>query len=155
MKVYHSAYIVFSQHCHWGFGMAIVSKLREREIGRLDIGGFITYGVDASVAEVLKKMRETRVSAVLVESAGKLAGIFTERDALIKVTDNPDTWCRPISAMMTACPQTLPAQQPLSKAVFSPTSFRRIFTTCPPIPNAAPTPKKGPEMRSQIPYPSS
>ena len=97
--------------------MAIVNKLREREIGRLDIGGFITYGVDASVAEVLKKMRETRVSAVLVESAGKLAGIFTERDALIKVTDNPDTWCRPISALMTACPQTLTARQPISKAL--------------------------------------
>ena len=63
--------------------MAVVTKLHEEEIRRLDLSGFVSCSPDALVGEVLKKMRETRVSAVLIESAGELAGIFTERDALI------------------------------------------------------------------------
>ena len=97
--------------------MAVVTKLHEEEIRRLDLSGFVSCSADALVAEVLKKMRETRVSAVLIESAGELAGIFTERDALIKVTDNPDTWYRPISDFMTANPQTLTAELPIGKAL--------------------------------------
>ena len=70
-----------------------------------------------SVREVFLLLKDSQAGHVIVGQPGEIQGIFTERDALIKVTDNPDTWCRPISAMMTACPQTLTAQQPISKAL--------------------------------------
>ena len=97
--------------------MSIVKKLQEEAIGRLDLSGYLSCEADAIVGEVLKKMRASRVSTVLVETAGQLTGIFTERDALLKAADNPETWGLPIAELMTRDPQTLTSQQPISKVL--------------------------------------
>ena len=91
--------------------------MQAREIHRFDVGGGIVCSVNASVAEVLKRMQESRDSAGLVELAGKLVGIFTESVALIKVTDNLYTWCRKVFTFMTAYSRILTAGQPISKAL--------------------------------------
>jgi CBS domain-containing protein len=71
----------------------------------------------ATVAEVSELMATRRIGAILVVEKGKLAGIFTERDALVRViakgvdaktttvaevmTRNPDT-IRPTESVQTA-----------------------------------------------------
>ncbi|MBV8356781.1 MAG: CBS domain-containing protein, partial [Deltaproteobacteria bacterium] len=68
--------------------------------------------VDAStpLSRVLELMREGNRGAVLVVNDGKLVGIFTERDVLMKVAGQPtDLEHTAISQLMTVDPVTLPA----------------------------------------------
>ena len=97
--------------------MSIVKKLQEFAINRLDLEGYVRSDSGASVGHVLRKMRDRRVSAVLIEENDRLLGIFTERDALTKVADNPSTWEREIAHFMTRDPQSLSSQQPISEAL--------------------------------------
>src|SRR5579864_9559916 len=58
---------------------------------------------------VLQLMREGNRGAALVVTEGKLVGIFTERDVLIKVAGQPlDLERTAVSALMTPNPITLP-----------------------------------------------
>jgi CBS domain-containing protein len=97
--------------------MNIVQMLQEETLDRLDLTGYAQTDPATTVGEVLKIMRELRVSAVLVAEEGRLVGIFTERDVLTKVADAPSTWDRPVVDFMTRDPQVLSAQQPISEAL--------------------------------------
>jgi CBS domain-containing protein len=67
-----------------------------------------TVAPETSVAEVLKKMVGETIGCVMVVDKGKLVGIFSERDALMKLnTDAPKFLDRPISQFMTPDPVTL------------------------------------------------
>ena len=87
--------------------MKVVHKLHEEIIGHLDLDGYVLCEPQESVLDALKKMRHQHVSAVLVEEGGRLVGIFTERDALTKVADQPATWTRPVAELMTRDPAQL------------------------------------------------
>ena len=62
-----------------------------------------TVPVEATVADAIRAMLDRRVGAVgVVDSAGRIAGIFTERDVLRKMAlqqHNPET--TPVRQMMT------------------------------------------------------
>ena len=45
----------------------------------------VTVGTDATVSDAVNAMLDNRVGAVVVADEGKLAGIFTERDLMVKV----------------------------------------------------------------------
>jgi len=63
----------------------------------------------ASLADALRLMREQRRGYVLVIEGERLAGIFTERDVLMKIAGNLLNLERtPVSAYMTPEPVTLP-----------------------------------------------
>ncbi len=59
--------------------------------------------VEATAAEAIRTMLDRRVGAVgVIDSAGRVAGIFTERDVLRKLAlrqDNPET--TPVRELMT------------------------------------------------------
>ena len=97
--------------------MNIVKKLQELAINRLDLDGYVSCAPDTIVSEVLKKMRGSRVSAVLVEVDGRLVGIFTERDALTKVANEFSTWSSAVEVFMTRNPQSLTALQSIGEAL--------------------------------------
>lgn len=98
--------------------MSMKRDLREQSISRLDLTSYVDVESGAAVCRVLDAMREHRVSAVLVRDAGGgLAGIFTERDVLLKIVDDASTLSRPVDDFMTRDPQVLTLDDPILAAL--------------------------------------
>ena len=98
--------------------MSIEQDLQTARISHLDLSHFALVKTGTVVDEVLEVMRRNRVNAVLIEDGeGKLAGIFTGRDAVLKVVDEPSTWKQPIDAVMTSRPHTALADESVGHAL--------------------------------------
>jgi CBS domain-containing protein len=62
----------------------------------------------ATIYIAVQKMIKARIGSVLVVDGGKLVGIFTERDALVRVVGpNLNPMTTPISAVMTPDPVSI------------------------------------------------
>jgi CBS domain-containing protein len=71
-----------------------------------------------SVRDAAKLMASEKIGALPVVKAGRLAGIFTERDALVRVLArglDPDSTL--VADVMTADPVTIDARRPLKHAL--------------------------------------
>ena len=78
----------------------------------------VTVPAAAPVREVLQLLARRSVGCVIVVQGGKLTGIFSERDALLKLgTDAAHLGDRPVSEFMTANPRTLRADAKIAFAV--------------------------------------
>src|SRR5260370_28560577 len=70
----------------------------------------LTVSPSTTLAETIRLMQLERRACVLILNDGRLAGIFTERDILMKIAGHPlDLTNTPVSAAMTPDPFTLPA----------------------------------------------
>ena len=77
----------------------------------------LTVSPAATVRDVLRMMADNKVGCVLVAEQGKMAGIFTERDALLKLGEKAAEFGnRPISEFMTSKVESLP---PTAKIAFA------------------------------------
>ncbi|HEX3601160.1 MAG TPA: CBS domain-containing protein [Lacipirellulaceae bacterium] len=77
-----------------------------------------TVAPNATVGEVLKKMVDEEIGCVMVVDGGRLVGIFSERDALMKInTDAPRLLTKPISQFMTSSPVTLETSDKIAYAL--------------------------------------
>lgn len=78
----------------------------------------ITATPDMSVRAACRLMAEKRIGALLVMDGARIAGIFTERDALNKVlAGNLDPDRTPLAQVMVAEPLCIRADRPLSHAL--------------------------------------
>ena len=78
----------------------------------------ISGAKDMTVRAACKLMAEKKIGALLVLEKGKIAGIFTERDALNKILAaglNPDS--TKLSEVMVSKLQTIRADKPLAYAL--------------------------------------
>ena len=82
---------------------AILSK----PISELELRVPILVDAEGSVVAAVNAMNEHRTGCVLVEQAGRLAGIFTERDVLTKVIFRNTSNTMKVEAVMTKNPETL------------------------------------------------
>lgn len=64
---------------------------------KLDLQPLLMCSLDTSVTEAARKMSEAKCSSILVESKGKVVGIWTEHDALALDLSNPECGQSPIS----------------------------------------------------------
>jgi CBS domain-containing protein len=74
----------------------------------MQAGKSLTLSRDTTVRAAAALMAKAKLGAAMVVDAGRLVGIFTERDALFRVIANgldPDT--TPMFAVMTAEPRTV------------------------------------------------
>jgi len=72
----------------------------------------------ATVAQVLRLMVERRIGCVYVVEQGKAIGVFTERDALLRLnTEAAACASRPIAEFMTPQPETLAVDTKVAFAV--------------------------------------
>lgn len=73
---------------------------------------------DITVAAAARLMKQNRIGALLVVDGGRLAGIFTERDALFRVVaEGRDPSATRISEVMTRNPRTIEADRPFGHAL--------------------------------------
>jgi CBS domain-containing protein len=73
----------------------------------------ITIEVGASVADAVAVMQEHDVGALLVTRAGKLHGIFTERDLLVRVLGRGASLDTRIDEVLTPEPTVARADEPI------------------------------------------
>jgi CBS domain-containing protein len=70
------------------------------------------------IRDVLRLLADNRVGCVLVGEARKTVGIFTERDALLKLGDKATEYgSRPVSEFMTSKVESLPPSAKIAFAV--------------------------------------
>ena len=73
---------------------------------------------NSTVREVLGVMREGSRSCVLARDGSRLAGIFTERDLLIRCMEPGFDWDTPLSPdILTPNPRTIDGVRPVGEAV--------------------------------------
>ena len=73
---------------------------------------------DTMLVEVLNKMREHAVGAVVIREGQHISGIFTERDFLYRIAlHNLDFYHTPIRTVMTASPVTVNLSHSLAFAL--------------------------------------
>lgn len=78
----------------------------------------ITAQKNVSVLEAARLMKQHRVGAIMVVEGEKLAGVFTERDALLRVVaEGRDPGTTELGAVMTPNPKTVQADSPFSLAL--------------------------------------
>jgi len=78
----------------------------------------VTAGAELTVEQAARLMKEKRVGALLVVESARLAGIFTERDALFRVTaEGRDPAKTRLGDVMTANPRTITPDRPFAHAL--------------------------------------
>jgi CBS domain-containing protein len=78
----------------------------------------VTASAEITVAAAARLMKEQRIGAILVTRKGRLAGIFTERDALFRViAEGRDPDKTRVSEVMTANPRTISPDRPFGHAL--------------------------------------
>lgn len=78
----------------------------------------VTAPVTLTVSEAARLMRERRVGAIMVVEEGTLAGIFTERDALIRVlAEGRDVHTTRLADVMTRNPKTIHPDRSFAEAL--------------------------------------
>jgi CBS domain-containing protein len=78
----------------------------------------LTAPATLSVLEAARQMREHEVGSMMVVHAGRLVGIFTERDALYRVmAEGRDARTVTLADVMTAHPQTIAPEKPIGLAL--------------------------------------
>ncbi len=80
--------------------------------------GRVTVPPGTTIGQAARIMKEYRVGCVLVEDAGKLVGIFTERDILAKLVGTGyDPATVAVDGVMTRNPETLTPDDPIAFAL--------------------------------------
>lgn len=107
--------------------MDLQSNLESETIGHVSSPDPACVDVGTSIRETLGLMKEKRRGAVLVCQDGKLAGIFTERDALKLMTPGADLDAG-IETVMTANPETIGSSETVAMAIarMSRGGYRRL-----------------------------
>jgi len=78
----------------------------------------VTAPAGITVAAAAQLMKEHRIGAILVIEDGRLAGIFTERDALFRViAEGRDPASTRVGEVMTANPRTIAPDRPFGHAL--------------------------------------
>lgn len=78
----------------------------------------VTVSPQTTVAEAARLMKIRKVGALLVVDGARLIGIFTERDALLRViAEERDPHKTPIAQVMTPDPQTVHPDKPFGYAL--------------------------------------
>lgn len=71
-----------------------------------------------TLGEVVAALREKGRGAVLVEEQGRITGIFSERDLMLRVDHGDPAWtARPVSEVMTRAPRTIGENEPIEAAL--------------------------------------
>lgn len=91
--------------------MAISDSLAAIRATDADLSRYVAVDPTESVSATVQAMRETGYSSACVVDSGKLVGIFTQRDVLMRVLGRPRVCDLPIAEEMTTSPRTIRSDQ--------------------------------------------
>jgi CBS domain-containing protein len=77
----------------------------------------VTLPPSATVGEAIQAMLTHEIGALLIVAEGRLLGILSERDLLLKVAGHDEALAAPASAYMTADPETVRGSDTLAFAL--------------------------------------
>lgn len=78
----------------------------------------LTASEDLTVLDAARRMSDLRVGSIMIVEGGRLTGIFTERDALVRVISaGRDPATTRLAEVMTRNPQTISPDRPLDHAM--------------------------------------
>ncbi|MGD8873717.1 MAG: CBS domain-containing protein [Gammaproteobacteria bacterium] len=97
--------------------MKIERSLRELEVLALELTPPLVLESNVCVSAVIEAMRRRGLGYALLETAGRLAGIFTERDVFLSVLDNDIVLGKPVAACMTANPGRVNGSDPVWRVI--------------------------------------
>jgi CBS domain-containing protein len=93
--------------------MKIERSLRELEVLALELQAPLVLDSNAGVADVIEAIRQSGLGYALLETHGRLAGIFTERDVFLSVLGNDAALDEAVARYMTADPARVKAGTPV------------------------------------------
>jgi CBS domain-containing protein len=80
----------------------MLEKIAATPISELELREPARASADTPLIDVITRMREMRRGAAIIEESGSLAGIFTERDLMLRVDHMSQSWHRrPVGEVMT------------------------------------------------------
>lgn len=97
--------------------MELARNLRRDPVSRLDPSPPRQVDRAAAVADAVALMRRDNVGCVLVCDAGRLVGLFTERDLMTRVLAVGKPLDLPVAEVMTPDPVTVQPRDPIKQAV--------------------------------------
>jgi len=97
--------------------MTVAETLHETAVTELDLSRYVISETHETTADTIEKMCAARYSCALVTDAGKLVGIFTQRDVLMRVVGTAGAADQPIGEAMTDSPRTVKATQSVAEAL--------------------------------------
>jgi CBS domain-containing protein len=97
--------------------MKIERSLRELEVLALELQPPLVLDSKTLVAAVIEAMRRSGLGYALLETDGRLAGIFTERDVFLSVLGNTAVLQEPVGRYMTAAPARVNKDAPVWRVI--------------------------------------
>jgi CBS domain-containing protein len=91
-------------------------QLLGEQLAALAVAAPETVDLEADVNDAIRTMHDKGIDCVLVTEAGRLVGIFTDRDAVLKVA-GLERRHRPISSLMTRDPVVLRHDETIAVAI--------------------------------------
>ncbi|HEY3165297.1 MAG TPA: CBS domain-containing protein [Candidatus Limnocylindrales bacterium] len=91
-------------------------QLLGEHLDELGIAAPETIDIDGTVDEAIARMHDKAIDCVLVTAAGRLVGIFTDRDAVVKVAGQA-VGARSIASLMTRDPVVLRHDETIAVAI--------------------------------------
>src|SRR5580765_5592554 len=97
--------------------MDLARNLKVESVSRLQPTPPRQVKPEQTVADAVALMRQERVGCVLICEAGKVIGIFTERDLMKRVLAEQRSLSSPVVSVMTPDPVTVHPQQAIGVAI--------------------------------------
>lgn len=98
-------------------GSELESTITRETIKTLAPRAQFAIGPDTTVREAIQKLVEKGIGCLLVEAEGELVGIFTERDVLNRISENPAVMDHPVREFMTTSPTTVTLEDSIAYAL--------------------------------------
>jgi len=97
--------------------MQIEERIKAVEIVALGMDPPVVADASIPLRDVVRQMRDKRSGCALLTRDGKLAGIFTERDVVLRIVGVEGAMDQPVSDWMTPDPDRVSQKDPLNMAV--------------------------------------
>ena len=95
-----------------------LAQIAETPIGTIVRRQPVRMPPDTTLGEVVATLRDKGRGAVLVEEAGRITGIFSERDVMLRIDHADPSWTsRPVHEVMTRAPRTIREDEPIESAL--------------------------------------